>query len=246
MIQTVQLDAGAAQLTFDTEIDWHERRTLLKAVFPLSPKSPRASYETLYGTVERPTHASTDADLAQYEVPGHRWADLSEPGFGVSLLSDARYGYATFDNVMSLSLLRGTMSPDPGGDLGVHRFRYALYPHTGDWRQAGTVGEALCFNRPMLWTKGAPHPVLAKPLVAADTQAVMIDTIKPAEDGKGWVVRLYESHGGAAQARLTFGVPVKRVQRSNTLEDSGENLPLEANAVALTLRPFQIVTLRVE
>jgi alpha-mannosidase len=246
MVQTIRLDAASDRLEFHTEIDWHERRTLAKVIFPLAAKSPRAAYETMFGAVERPTHASTDADLAQYEVPGHRWADLSEPGFGVSLLNDSRYGYATFDNVMSLSLLRGTASPDPQGDIGVHRFAYALYPHAGDWRDGGTVGEAARFNRPLLWSKGAPLDIFAKPLVSAEPANVVIDTIKPAEDGKGWVVRLYESHGASDIARLSFGVPVSRVRLSNTLEDDGEALAITQGGCTLALRPFQIVTLRVE
>ena len=215
-------------------------------MFPLAAKSPRATYETMFGAVERPTHASTDADLAQYEVPGHRWADLSEPGFGVSLLNDSRYGYATFDNVMSLSLLRGTASPDPHGDIGVHRFRYALFPHAGDWREGGTVGEAARFNRPLLWSNGAPPDVLAKPLMSAEPANVVIDTIKPAEDGKGWIVRLYESHGTSTTAQLTFGVSVRAVHLSNTLEDSGDALQVDGDSCRLLLRPFQIATLRVD
>ncbi len=246
LIQTIRLDAASDHLEFDTQIDWHERRTFLKAVFPLAAKAPRATYETMFGAVERPTHASTDADLAQYEVPAHRWADLSEPGFGVSLLNDSRYGYATFDNVMSLSLLRGTASPDPKGDIGTHHLRYALYPHTGDWREGGTVAAAARFNRPLLWTHGNAPDLLAKPLVSAEPAGVAIDTIKPAEDGKGWIVRLYESHGASTIARLTFGVPVTGVRRSNTLEDTGEAVPADGDAYALALQPFQIVTLRVE
>jgi alpha-mannosidase len=238
MIQTVRLDAGSGHLTFDTQIDWQERKTMLKALFPLAPKSPRATYETMYGAVERPTHASTDADLAQYEVPGHRWADLSEPDFGVSLLTDSRYGYSTFDHTMSLTLQRGTESPDATADLGTHHLRYALYPHAGDWRAGGTVAEALRFNRPLLWAASGP---LAQPLVACDAANVIIDTIKPAEDGKGWIVRLYEAHGMSATARLRFGVPVHTLHRSNTLEDSLEGLDPGA---PLTLRPFQILTLR--
>jgi alpha-mannosidase len=245
MAQTVRLDAGAAHIAFDTEIDWRERRTLLKVVFPVAAKAPRATYETMFGAVERPTHASTDADLAQYEVPGHRWADLSEPNFGVSLLSDSRYGYSVFDGTMSLSLLRGTTSPDPGGDLGLHRLRYALYPHDGDWRAGGTVGEALRFNRPLLWTRGAPDAVLSKPLVTATSPSVAIDTIKPAEDGNGVVVRLYESSGCAVRTRLSFGVPVRGAMLSNTLEDAGEALAMEPDGCSLALRPFQIATLRV-
>ena len=246
MIQTIRLDAGSDRLEFDTEIDWRERRTLAKVVFSLNAKSPRATYETMFGAVERPTHASTDADLAQYEVPGHRWTDLSEPGFGISLLSDSRYGYSTFGNVMSLSLLRGTASPDPNGDIGVHRFGYALFPHAGDWRQAGTVGEAARFNRPLLWTTGLPNTVLRQSLASVEPANVVIDTIKPAEDGKGWVVRLYESYGGSADARLTFGVPVRNIWMSNTLEDAGTTLAVTANACSLKLRPFQITTLRID
>ncbi len=73
----------------------------------------------------------------------------------------------------------------------------------------------------------------------------MIDTIKPAEDGEGWIVRLYESSGGSAAARLTFGTKVRQIVRSNTLEDRGEALAVKGGVCALPVRPFQIVTLRI-
>jgi alpha-mannosidase len=199
----------------------------------------------MFGAVERPTHANTDADLAQFEVPGHRWADLSEPGFGVSLLTDSSYGYATFGNLMSLSLLRGTMSPDAGADIGVHHLRYALYPHSGEWRASGTVGVAACFNRPFVWTKGEPGKILSRPLVAAAPSNVVIDTIKPAEDGEGFVVRFYESAGCAIKARLMFGISPKSIRRSNTLEDLIEPLAFTSGGCDIVLRPFQIMTLRI-
>src|SRR6185503_3831345 len=116
-----------------------------------------------------------------------------EPGFGVSLLSDARHGYSCFGNQLALSLVRGPLWPDRGADIGVHNFRYALYPHAGDWREANTVREAACFARPMLWAKGAPAAILTKPLVTSSAANVVIDSIKTAEDGRGWIVRLYES-----------------------------------------------------
>ena len=245
MIQSVRLDAGSKHLVFDSEIDWHERRTLAKVMFPFVCKSGNATYETMFGAVERPTHDNTDADLAQFEVPGHRWADLSEPGFGVSLLSDARYGFSTFGNVMSLSLLRGTTSPDALADVGVHHLRYALYPHAGDWRDAGTVGEAACFNRPLLWVQGEPAPILSRPLVSTSEVNAVVDTIKPAEDGNGYVVRLYEAHGSASNVQLTFGTPISAVQLSNTLEDKLSPIATDGRSCALTLRPFQIRTLRI-
>jgi alpha-mannosidase len=242
MVQTIRLDADSGRLEFDTEIDWHDRRTLVKALFPCACTSPHATYETMYGAVERPTHANTDTDLAQYEVPGHRWADLSEPGFGVSLLSDSRYGFSTFEGTMGLSLVRGPNSPDRNADIGVHRFRYALYPHEGDWRQAGTVGEAARFNRPVLWTNGTASATLGRPIVSVEPENAILDTIKPAEDGRGWVVRLYESAGQSCTAQLSFGVPVRTLHRSNTMEDRFEAIA----AQVLALRPYEIVTLRID
>ncbi|MEO8925638.1 MAG: glycosyl hydrolase-related protein, partial [Caulobacteraceae bacterium] len=149
-----------------------------------------------------------------------------------------------FGNQMALSLIRGPMIPDPDADIGEHRFRYALYPHAGDWRAADTVAHAARFNRPLAWMPGAPPAILQASLVAASPVQVVVDTIKPAEDGEGWIVRLYESHGGWAEARLAFGVPVKNVWFSNTLEDRLAPVPLEAGGCTLTLRGFQIVTLR--
>jgi len=244
MTQTVRLDAASDHLEFDTHLDWRERRTWLKAVFPVAVRAMTATYETAFGAVERPTHDNTDADLARYEVPAHRWTDLAEPGFGVSLLSDARYGFSVHRGQMALSLARGPMSPDRGADIGEHRFRYGLFPHAGDWRAAGTVGRAACFNRPILWMRGEVAPVLRTSVVQATPEAAIIDTIKPAEDGQGWVVRLYESGGGRTSARLVFGPKVTKAWLSNTLEDRLSPIAISKSACQIPLRGFQIVTIR--
>ncbi|HZZ37444.1 MAG TPA: glycoside hydrolase family 38 C-terminal domain-containing protein, partial [Caulobacteraceae bacterium] len=244
MTQTVRLDAACDRLEFDTWIDWHERRTLVKAVFPLAPKATNATYETMFGAVERPTHANTDADLARYEVPGHRWADLSEPGFGVALLSNARYGFSTLGGQMALSLVRGPVSPDPDADIGEHRFCYALFPHRDDWRAGAVVAEAMRFNSPPMWVKGAPAPILERAIALAEPAQVVIDTVKPAEDGEGWIVRLYESAGAQVRALLSFSTPVTQAWLSNTLEDRLSPLAIEAGVLSLDLRGFQIATIR--
>ena len=245
LVQTVSLDAGSGFLRFDTHLDWKDRRTLVKALFALAVTAERATYETMFGVAERPTHANTDADAAMYEVPGQRWADLSEPDFGVSLLSDARHGFSCLGGDLALTLIRGSQSPDPGADLGEHHFAYALYPHAGDWRAARTASEAARFTRPMLWGAGTPPALLATPLVAASEGHVVIDTLKPAEDGEGWVIRFYESAGLRGPVKLAFGAPVRGLWLSNTLEERLAPLAVEDRATTLEVRPFQIATLRV-
>jgi alpha-mannosidase len=130
--------------------------------------------------------------------------------------------------------------------LGKHRLRYALFPHHGDWRAAGTVARATAFARPLLMAAGEPDAILKRPLVEASPAGVVIDTIKPAEDGEGFVVRLYESLGAKAAAHLAFSIPIGEAWLSNTLEDRLSPRAIEAGAVALALRPFQIATLRLK
>ncbi len=84
---------------------------------------------------QRP-HRNTSWDEEKFEVCAHRWADLSEPGYGVSLLNDCKYGYDTLGHVLRLTLLRGTEYPDPHGPRPYHEFTYALLPP----RASGTTG----------------------------------------------------------------------------------------------------------
>ena len=243
LVQKVRLDAGAGRLDFDTEVDWHERHRLLKVAFPLRVRAERASYETAFGHAERPTHYSTTAELARYEVPAHRWADLSEHGFGVALLNDCKYGYSAYGDTLRLSLLRAPTEPDPEADQGRHRFTYALYPHRGGWREGGVVAEAQRLNSPLLWVSGHAEP---DSLASVDDPNVVLDTIKRAEDGPALVLRLYETHGARGVARVRLGLPFERASFANLLEDAGEQATVEAGEIVVPYSPYEVLTLLVE
>ncbi len=203
--------------------------------------APNATYEMPFGYAERPTHYSTSWDRARYEVPGHRWADLSEHGFGVALLSDSKYGWSCYGHELRLSLLRSPKSPDPDADMGEHEFAYALLPHAGGWREAGIVAEAARFNVPMRLT--APPPV--DWLAAVDDPNLVLDTVKRAEDSDALVLRLYEAHGARGTARVRLGVPFTSARRANALEDDGEPLEVEGSEIAIAYRPHELVTVKV-
>jgi alpha-mannosidase len=241
LVQTVRLDAESRRLEFRTTVDWQESHTLLKVCFPLDVRAPNATYEMPFGYAERPTHYSTSWDRARYEVPGHRWADISEHGYGVALLSDSKYGWSCYGHELRLSLLRSTKSPDPEADMGRHEFAYALSPHAGGWREAGIVAEAARFNAPMRLTASPPVDWLA----TVDDPNLVLDTVKRAEDSDALVLRLYEAHGARGTARVRLGVPFSSAHRANALEDDGEPLDVEGNEIAITYRPHELVTVKV-
>ena len=238
--QRIRLRPGARRLEIVTTVDWHEDHRLLKVCFPLAVRSPRATFETAFGVAERPTHRSTARDLAQFEVSGHRWADLSEHGFGVALLSESKYGYSVEACELRMSLLRAPGQPDPTADRGRHQFTYALYPHAGGWQDGGVVAEGFALNRPLLW--GAVEPAQ---WIAVDG-GLVLDTVKLAEDSDAVVLRLYEPYGGRGVARIRPAFESGATHRATLLEEPLERLRAEGGAIAVPFRPFEIVTLVVE
>nr|MBA2474830.1 alpha-mannosidase [Actinomycetota bacterium] len=240
--QVVRLDAGSRLLELHTSVDWHESHTLLKVCFPLAVRAPLATYEMPFGYAERPTHYSTSWDRARYEVPGHRFADLSEHGFGAALLTDSKYGYSCFGNELRISLLRAPKSPDPEADQGRHEFAYAVLPHAGGWREAGVLAEAVRFNAPVRWTRGG-RP--GESLAAVDEPSLVLDTIKRAEDSEALVLRLYEAFGGRGTARVRLGFPFSSARLANALEDDGAALEVEGDAIVVPYRPHAILTVKV-
>ena len=250
--QTYRLLADSRRLDIATWIDWHERQMLLQARFPLAVHTHEASYETLYGVVRRPTHRNTTWDLARFEVSGHRFADLSEPGYGVALLTDAKYGYSAHGNLLTLSLLRGSLYPDPGADEGEHRVTYSVFPHPGDWTEAGVVDEAFRLSSPLIAvpvTGGDRSNLEMDHLLSVDGLSLSLGSLKQAEEGEGIILRLHEPHGARGTALLRFSRPVQRIERVNLLEEPAEgaepHLSDDGMEVRLDVRPFEVLTLRV-
>ena len=254
--QTVRLESGSRRLDFDTEVDWHERHKFLKVAFPVAVHASRATYEIQFGHLERPTHENTSWDVARFEVCAHRWADLSEPGYGIALLNDCKYGYDIHGNVMRLSLLRSPGWPDPESDQGTQHFSYALFPHAGDLREAGVIAQAEAFNVPLVVVPAPPRPSgrsawaplgfpASRSIVSVDRPNVTIEAVKQADREDAVVVRLCEVWGRRGPVRLSVDQPFGSAARTDVLErDTAPATVDDDGRIVLDLRPFELVTLK--
>jgi alpha-mannosidase len=241
------LDADSPLVEFACDLDWKHRHRFLKVEFPVSVRAPEAAFEIQFGHVKRATHFNTSFDVARFESPAHFWADLSEEGYGVALLNDCKYGYAVHDNVLRLSLVRGTTSPDSQADQGQHTFRYAILPHVGTLASAEVVRRAQEFNTP--WTILPGTTATAQSWLSVDSGHLILDTVKKAEDSDALIVRLYECHGARGAATLRTSLPFSQATRVNLLEETDSAAPapdLRDGAIPLNFRPFEIITLKLQ
>lgn len=233
------------RIDFVTKVDWHEKHLFLKAEFPVEINSEYASYDIAFGNVKRVTHSNTSWDFAKYEVCAHKWADLSETNYGVSILNDCKYGYDIHDSVMKISLIKAGTYPNPNSDQGLHKFTYALLPHSGDFTNALIEKEAEVLNNPLVAIKGIPIIGLQQwSFVSCMNPNIKIVTIKKSESDDGIIVRLHEVHNTRGRAELILAFPMQRVVECNLIEEEEREVSFRNNRILFQFHPYEIKTFK--
>jgi alpha-mannosidase len=241
------LRAGSPRLDVQIDLDWQHDEHLLSMRFPIDVHSDTASCGIQFGAVRRPTHASTTWDAAKFEVCAHRYVDVSEPDFGVAVLNNGRYGHGLFGGSIRVSLARAAKYPDPAADRGQHTVTLALLPHGPGL--ADVVAEAERLDLPLRIVdeglRGGPGSELPSPVVTVTGRGVEVDAVKVADDGSGdLVVRLHEATGNRVAATVATSRRIAAAAACDLMEEPQRHFEVSDGICALTLRPFQLMTLR--
>ena len=168
--------------------------------------------------------------------------DFSEGHYGVSLLNDCKYGHSLKDGVISLTLIKSGVEPNPVTDQEMHYFTYSLYPHAETWRQANTVQEGYKLNQPAYAVLGG-EPGAAYSYASVEQKNVILETVKQAENGEGTVLRLFESENARTKTALRVPAGTKAAYSCNLLEEIEEELPVVDGKVTFVTKPFEIKTI---
>lgn len=254
IVQYIYLYTDIPRIDIRNEIDWKEHQIFMKALFPVDVHSSEAVYEIQYGSVKRPTHFNTSWDFARFEVCAHKWLDVAEDGYGVSVINDCKYGCSVHDGVIGLLMLKSAIYPNPEADKEHHTFTYSIYPHSGSFIEAGTVPMAYLVNNPLTAVvkehTGGCLPAFCS-LVSSDHGNIVIETVKKAEDSGDVIIRLYECCNRRTETTLTFwegaentGAWPKSVWECSMLEDGDKPMELSGNQVKFTIMPYEIKTLK--
>ena len=245
--QTVWFYDREERIDFETHVDWHERHVMLKAAFPVEINVSSATYDVQFGTVERPTHENTSWDKAKFEVCAHKFADISDGGWGVALLNDCKYGHDIHNGVMQLSLLRAPTDPNPEADQGEHDFTYALCPHAGTLNDSSVKADAYALNNPAVCVKASGKTSTVPTdysLLRASADNVVCDTVKPAESGEGTVLRVFEYDNRRTHVHFTTDLPATRVYLCDMLEREIAEIPFKDGGFEYTFSGFEIATFK--
>lgn len=246
--QYISLGADSPEILVRNEIDWNEHNIFLKALFPVDLHTDEATFEIQYGNVTRKTHYNTSWDFARFEVCMHKWLDVSEDGYGVSVLNDCKYGAHVHDGVIGISLLKSAIYPNPDADKEHHSFKFSIYPHQGGFREAGTIDKAYALNNPMRCLVkenefgDAPAVYSA---VNVDASNVVIEVVKKSEDEDATIIRMYEAFNRRTKTVVHFGREVQAVYECSMLEENEQELIHTDNTADIIMKPYEIKTMKV-
>ncbi|MFN2303399.1 MAG: alpha-mannosidase [Anaerolineales bacterium] len=241
--QEIRLRRDSRRMDFHTVIDWQERHKLLKVSFPVAYHTREALHEIQFGHLARPTHRSREIDRDRFEVVNHKWTALVEPAQGFALLNDSKYGVDVLDNTISLTLLKSALAPDMTADRGRQEFTYAFYFWDGPFIESDLILEAYQLNVPLQMARGC---VGERTLFELDKANIILETIKPAEDGckTDLILRLYEAMGTHTTVTLNTSLSIKEAFQVNMLEQIQQKVAMTGNRLQLKFKPFEIITLR--
>ncbi len=247
LTQIISLRRGSRRIDFETTVEWQESHKLLKVAFPVNIHTDEAVHEIQFGHIRRPNHSSRQYDADRFEVSNHKWSALVEGDRGVAVLNDCKYGLNVVGNSLNLTLLKSSLAPDMTADKGTQSFTYAIYAWNGCFEESAVVKEAYDLNVPVLTLAGSPGSVTTQSVFSLDRENIVIETVKPAEDGSGSIiVRLYETMHTSTACRLRTCLAVKSAALCNMLENQQASLAVESGSVALQFRPFEIKTVRLD
>lgn len=234
--------AHSIQVRFDTIMHWNDDHRLLKTAFDTTVRSDFSRQELQFGNVKRPTTRNTNEEKAKFEICNHKYSDLSETRYGVSILNDCKYGISVNGSQMRLSLHKGGCRPDYRGDKGVHECTYAFHPHQGGFSADGVIQPAYALNYQPVYLQG-DYKLDSFACLSDDN--IIIETVKPCEDNeKAFILRLYDAEGSFTRTTLKLGVEAREVALTNMLEEV-KSVFAGTQAVELEFRPFEIKTIKV-
>ena len=247
--QYIYLYHAIPRIDIKNVIYWKEHQIFVNDLFPVDVHTNEAVFDIQYGNVKRNMHDNTSWDFAKFEVCHHKWLDVAEDDYGVSVLNDCKYGVSVRDGVIGLSMLKSALYPNPEADKEVHEFTYSIYPHQGDWKAAGTVKQAYQLNNPfsVCWKETEEGDLPEQySFVSSDAENVVIEVVKKAEDLDAIIVRMYECFNRRTKATLTFGEELDSVMECNMLEEDEQELGCDGKQVTFTMMPYEIKTLKVK
>ena len=245
----------------------HRLRVHFPAPFSTVSGCQDGHFEVVERRLEPQAFDDTWVEQPRPEVPQRAFADISDGKSGLMIANRGLPEVEVLKNAhgnaeIALTLLRcvGWLSRDdfstrkghagpfmeaPGAQMpGQWVFEYSIIPHTGNW--TNSFRQAYAFDAPLRAVSTGMHTGNLSPAVSfveTTPETFVVSAVKPAEDGRAWLVRGYNITGESISVTLKPWIPFKKMALVNLAEQN--QVPLQPNqtgSVTFPVSAHQIVS----
>ena len=246
VVQRICLYKDSPVIEVSNRIAWRNKGALLKHWFRTSTKSEKAWFDIPFGAIARSTRMESSWEKAKFEVPAVRWADVSDGEKGLAIIAPSRHGYSAVRGDIGLSIIRSPTFPNPWSDIGEFEVTYYLYPHEGDYQRAEVpkVAQELIHKPIAITVNGAVENIS---IARAEPAKIILSAFKPAENGKGYTLRLYNPYSEKIEAEIKLGFKASRVIETDIIElNEVTKIAENTDIIKLNMKPFEVKTIIIE
>ncbi|MHA1379518.1 MAG: alpha-mannosidase [Candidatus Helarchaeota archaeon] len=262
-VQTIRLYSQIDLVDFTLDLDFNEKKKMIKIAFPFNLKTEKFNSEIPFGVISRPTRPKLKSQMGRWEVSAQKWIDLTGEEFGVTLINSSKYGFNVIGNILKMTILRTMQYPRAGSplqlwdsnkitDLGKHSVNYALKIHeSGNAKYA--VNEAHEFNEELFSIKTSSHDgelPQSFSFLEIEPKNIILSAFKLHEDAKNgnskFILRIYESIGEPTNCKIVLPefFKISEVFETDLLEFNPKNIDnFDSNIIRVQMERFEVKTL---
>ena len=259
---TVTLGRSDSFVTVESEIENNIKDHRLRVTFPTDTDGEKYFASQAFCFLERPTGIDyyTDTWIEPYSLEQNTSGIVGKVGTdGAGLALISAYGIHECScndderSTLSLTLLRSfdrvrRQRGAEGAQIqGTHRYKYAIAPlsHRVDYGELCRIMHGIADTDPSFTVPSSlSEPAVEKSYFSIDNKDIILSIFKCAEDGEGYILRLYNASSTDTVARLSLNGEFTRALECNLNEDAVGEYKLECGSLEMHFSPWQIKTVK--
>ncbi|MFC1909856.1 alpha-mannosidase [Chloroflexota bacterium] len=256
------------RIDFVTTVNNHHPQVRIRARFSTDVSAPKYHTEAQFGVVEHATNQFYATPRGKWEekptgiFPALNWIDYSDDNKGVTLINQGLPEHEVRDNSLYLTLLRSILMLSSDGITGpaiptpdaqefkTCTFKYSLFPHRKGWKESDCFKPAHEFNYGLAGfqisgEKGNGKLPPRFSFLEIKPENLIISALKKAEGADEVILRFFETKGKETRGEIVLFKEPKSVKMVNLMENEEGQLEFQSNKIAIKVKPFEIVSLKI-
>lgn len=263
------LNRGAKKVDVKLRVDNTVEDHRFRVMFDTGIKAEYSCAAGHFTVDKRPVNPQKDCNgkfwSEMQTLPQQSFVDINDGTYGMALVNNCMTEFEAIGNeegTLALTLLRGVRNiictehrvagafphQKGGQSLGVLEYEYAIYPHMGDWREAGVYTQAESLNVPLKPIQASRNDKGILPLkqsfFSVEPHDLILSAFKKSEDGDSLILRLFNPTSSLVEGCVKIYAEIKEAFYTDLNEQRLNSIRInDPHSISIEAKSREIVTI---